>query len=296
MLPAEEFHGAPRVSRLITKCFYLVIRRIWPARTKNTSSWRVMTRRDLHWPSTREENSLHSPRLSLADGVGVGPQGEKSRPVFVQQFPGWVERRTRQPRSTHPRVILDSGCPREAGVGLADRLVGQPIPPVSLDCYQGRPVDLETYANGFSLVLYLYPGSTSSAEGGPDARVTDALQHRAFRERLSDFIAREYRVIGISSQSEHEQAQAVMTHDLKWPHRLLSDSELRLASAFDLPTFTLDGARLYQRIVLVVSRGRISKAFFPISSGARSAVQVLAWMQLAADGPPLSIGSPPDVS
>jgi peroxiredoxin len=254
-----------------------------------------MTRQDLHWPRTREEERLRSPRFSLADGMGVGPKGEKSRPGFVQQIPGWGERRTCQLRSTHPRVILNSGCHRKAA-GLADRLVGQPIPPVSLDCYQGRPVDLETYASGFSLVLYLYPGSTSSAEGGPDAQATDASQHRAFRERLSDFIAREYRVIGISSQSEHEQAQAVMTHDVKWPHRLLSDPELRLASAFDLPTFNLDGARLYQRIVLVVSRGRISKAFFPISSGARSAAQVLAWMQLAAAGPPLSIGSPPDVS
>jgi peroxiredoxin len=251
--------------------------------------------KDLHWPSTREEDKLRPPRFPFADGVGIGPQGKKSRQVFVQQIPGWVERRARQPRSTHPRVILNSGCSRNA-VGLADRLVGQPIPPVSLDCYQGRPVDLETYASGFSLVLYLYPGSTSSAEGGPDTQATDASQHRAFRERLSDFIAREYRVIGISSQSEHEQAQAVMTHDVKWPHRLLSDPELRLASAFDLPTFNLDGGRRYQRIVLVVSGGRISKAFFPISSGARSADQVLAWMQLAATGPPLSIGSSPDAS
>jgi peroxiredoxin len=86
-------------------------------------------------------------------------------------------------------------------VGLADRLVGQPIPPVSLDCYQGRPVELKTYASGFSIVLYFYPGSTNSAEGGPDAQATDASQSH---ERLSDFIAREYRVIGISSQSLYE--------------------------------------------------------------------------------------------
>ncbi len=295
MLPAIESRGCLYVIRLITKSFYLVIRRILSARTKNTSSWRGMTRRYLHWPSTGEEERLHSPRFSLGDGVGGGPQGEKSRPVFVQQIPGWGERRTRLPRSTHPRVVLDGGCHRKA-VGLADRLVGQPIPPVNLDCYQGRPVDLETYASGFSLVLYLYPGSTSSSEDGPDAQVTDVSQHRAFRERLADFIACEYRVIGISSQSEHEQAQAVMTHDVKCPHRLLSDPELRLASAFDLPTFNLDGARRYQRVVLVVNQGRISKAFFPVSSGARSAAQVLAWMQLAAAGPPLSIGSPPDVS
>jgi peroxiredoxin len=295
MLPAIESRGSLYVIRLITKSFYLLIRRILPAQTKNTPSWRVMTRWDLHWPSTREEERLRSPRSSLADGVGVGPQGEKSRPVFVPQIPGWGERRTRQPRSTHPRVILDSGCDRKAA-GLADRLVGQPIPPVSLDCYQGRPVDLETYASGFSLVLYLYPGSASSPGDGPDARATDALQHRAFRERLSDFTAREYRVIGISSQSEHEQAQAVMTHDVKWPHRLLSDPELQLASAFDLPTFRVDGVRRYQRIVLVANGGRISKAFFPISSGARSAAQVLAWMQLAAAGPPVSIGSPTDAS
>jgi hypothetical protein len=146
-------------------------------------------RRSLHRPNTRGEDSLRSPRFSLADGVGIGPQGEKSRPAFVQQTPGWVERRTRQPRSTHPRVIQDSGYHRKV-TGLSDRLVGQPIPPVTLDCHQGRPVDLETYASRFSLVLYPYPGSA----GNPDAQATDALQHCAFRERLSDFIAREHRV------------------------------------------------------------------------------------------------------
>jgi peroxiredoxin len=258
MLPADEFHGAPRVFCLITKCFYLVIRQVSACSNKNTPSWCVMARRDLHWPSTsRKEDRLRSSRFSLADDVGVGPQGEKSRPVCVQRIPGWGERRTRQPRSTHPRVILDSGCHRKAA-GLADRLVGQPIPPVSFDCYQGRPVDLDTYASGFLLVLYLYPGSASSPEGGPDAQAMDAA--------------------------------------VRWPHQLLSDTELQLASAFDLPTFKIDGVRRYHRIVLLANGGRISKAFFPISSAARCAAQVLTWMQLAAAGPPPSVCSPPDAS
>jgi peroxiredoxin len=208
-------------------------------------------------------------------------QGDRIHTGTVRASTEWhASHAQRHPGEEMPRG-RNSGCRRKTA-GLADRLVGQPIPPISLDCYQGRPVDLERYASGFSLVLYLYSGGASSPEDGPDAQAMDALQHRAFRERLSDFIAREYRVIGISSQSQHEQAQAVMTHDVKWPHRLLSDPELQLASAFDLPTFNVDGARRYQRIVLVANDGMISKAFFPTSSGARSAAQVLAWIQLAA--------------
>jgi peroxiredoxin len=55
---------------------------------------------------------------------------------------------------------------------------------------------------------------------------------------------------------------------------------MTLPEALELPTFEADGTRWYERLTLVVGSGRVQKAFFPVASAARSAAQVLAWMQI----------------
>jgi hypothetical protein len=57
---------------------------------------------------------------------------------------------------------------------------------------------------------------------------------------------------------------------------MLTDPELQFAQELELPTFTVDGASWYYRLTLVARGGTIDKAFFPISSAARSAAQVVA--------------------
>jgi hypothetical protein len=68
------------------------------------------------------------------------------------------------------------------------------------------------------------------------------------------------------------------------PHRLLSDPGLELAELLGLPTFAVAGRAWYERLMLVACGARIEKAFFPVSSGARSAAQVIAWMTMHGVG------------
>jgi len=60
---------------------------------------------------------------------------------------------------------------------------------------------------------------------------------------------------------------------------VLSDPDLALADALSLPTFTADGPRLYARLTLIVSGGRIEHAFYPIFPPDGHAGEVLAWLR-----------------
>jgi peroxiredoxin len=160
--------------------------------------------------------------------------------------------------------------------GTADRLVGQRVPSVVLESFQGRPVHLESAA--VRMVLYFYPGLAGWREDGEDAALLDGVQHRAFRDHQPDFEARGYGAIGVSSQSRQLQGESALAHEVG--HLLLSDPELLVAGALGLPTFEADGASWYERLTLVARSGRIEKVFFPVASAARSAAQVIAWMQV----------------
>jgi peroxiredoxin len=158
----------------------------------------------------------------------------------------------------------------------AKHLLGQRVPSVVLESFQGRPVHLESAA--VRVVFYFYPGLAGWPEDGEDAASLDAMQHRVFHEHQPDFEARGYSVVGVSGQSRQLQGESALAHDVG--HLLLSDPELEVAGALGLPTFEADGACWYERLTLVASSGRIEKVFFPVSSAARSAAQVIAWMQV----------------
>jgi peroxiredoxin len=167
--------------------------------------------------------------------------------------------------------------PAEGGC-LGDGLVGRPMPAVVLSRSHRLPLDLSEYARGFQLVIYLFPGCGSSPGDGRGSPVVDAVQHRAFRDHHDDFLVRECRVIGVSSQSERVQQASAVRERLS--HTLVSDPGLQLARELELPTFTADGARWYRRLMLVASGGVIEKVFYPVPSAAHSAAQVLAWIKI----------------
>jgi peroxiredoxin len=157
-------------------------------------------------------------------------------------------------------------------------LVGREIPSVVLSCSGALSLDLGQFAQGFPLVVYTYPAISPVRENAEDTRPTDAAQHLAFRDHQPDLEARGYRLIGISNQSPKLRAAEILESGLS--HILLSDPQLRLAQELDVPTITVDGIRRYRRMTLIVSRGLIEKAFFPVVSPARNAAQVVAWMTL----------------
>lgn len=178
---------------------------------------------------------------------------------------------------------VDAGHPadclreRDAAQRLARRLVGSTIPALLLVGTRGEDAALDRLASR-SLVLYLYPGASSSPDGGDDSLLTDATQHRAFRERLSELANRRFVVLGLSSETPEAQLVSAVAQRLS--HVLLSDPRLLLADAMGLPTVTVAGARLYRRLTIVVHRGQIGHVFFPVANVQRSADQVLTWAKV----------------
>jgi len=83
-------------------------------------------------------------------------------------------------------------------------------------------------------------------------------------------------VYGLSSQSTADQCEAVERLHLPFP--LLSDVGLLLATALDLPTFSAGGRRLFRRITLVVSQGRVEHVFYPVHPPGAHAGEVLSWL------------------
>jgi peroxiredoxin len=161
---------------------------------------------------------------------------------------------------------------------LADRLVGLVIPSVVLDSFREDPLDLRQLAQERPLVIYLYPGVRRSPADGEQTPLMDAAQHHAFLEHRADLAARDYQAVGVSSQSTESQAQSALVGRLT--QRLFSDRGLQLAGELELPTFDVEGAHWYQRLMLVTREGRIEKAFFPVASAGRSAAQVITWMRV----------------
>ncbi|HSZ13239.1 MAG TPA: hypothetical protein VK790_04310 [Solirubrobacteraceae bacterium] len=176
-------------------------------------------------------------------------------------------------RSEHARAAMTAGGSHE--MGISDRLVGVAIPRVILCDAVGRPVGLH---ESRSVVIYTYPGCRSSPGDGEQTAIMDNAQHRAFRQHQQALEARRYIPIGISSQPRIGQQRALVVNRLS--HTLLSDPGFELADALGLPTFTREGERFYQRLVLIASGGVIRKVFFPVSNALRSPAQALAWLTM----------------
>jgi peroxiredoxin len=58
---------------------------------------------------------------------------------------------------------------------------------------------------------------------------------------------------------------------------VLSDAELHLTRALDLPTFEVDGAVLIKRLTLVIRDGSVEHVFYPVFPPDTHAETVLDW-------------------
>ena len=69
-------------------------------------------------------------------------------------------------------------------------------------------------------------------------------------------------IFGVSTQSTPYQSEVV--DRLQLPYALLSDSDLELTRALNLPTFEAGGMVLLKRITLLLDKGLVAKADYPI--------------------------------
>jgi peroxiredoxin len=166
--------------------------------------------------------------------------------------------------------------------GAAAHLPGLVAPAGSLPSTSGETVRLDQLGPGRTIV-YVYPmtGQPGRAlpEGWdeiPGARGCSA-EACAFRDHHAELLAAGAdNVFGLSSQDTDYQAEAV--DRLHLPFAMLSDAGFVLADTIGLPTFDVEGTRLYKRLTLVLRDGVVEHVFYPVFPPDRHAEEVLSWL------------------
>ncbi len=169
-----------------------------------------------------------------------------------------------------------SQLPQPEDDGAADHLAGAQLPSVALTSTSGstnkqikdkQTIDLAALAG--RTVLYIYPMT-----GRPDTPLPDGWneipgargctpQSCAFRDHMNELTALGVdHLFGLSSQCTTYQNEAV--ERLHLPYPLLSDDELQLQSALNLPTLTVDGNTLLKRLTMIIDNGTITHHFYPV--------------------------------
>lgn len=170
---------------------------------------------------------------------------------------------------------------RDDDEGAAQCLAGVRLPDLSLSSTASGRIVLSRLAA--RTVLYVYPMTRR-----PDAPLPEewdlipgaggcTAEACAFRDHHADLRSAGVDVFGLSCQTTADQQEAVARLHLPFP--LLSDDRLELASALQLPTFSIHGQRLFKRLTLVVHAGVVEHVFYPVFSPDWHAEQVLSWLR-----------------
>jgi peroxiredoxin len=185
------------------------------------------------------------------------------------------------PRTTARSVPSAPVADPQRELAVVARLRHRQLPSLELEWMPGERLDVQALGTK-PLVLYCHPGTEPGMreledrddEPTPGA---DAAQCRSFAERELELASMNHRVVGVSSQSAAAQMDLATQEAL--PHVMLSDDRLELAEEMGLPTFEVDGVRLYERVTLIVRDGRVQKVFYPILDPTAHAAEVAEWLR-----------------
>ncbi len=150
-----------------------------------------------------------------------------------------------------------------------------------LPATDGRQIDLSHLPG--RVVVYSYPRTgrpgTQNFEGWdmiPGARGCTP-QSCAFRDHFAELKKLGVQdVFGLSTQGTEYQREAA--ERLHLPFAILSDEDLKLTRAMNLPTFEAGGT-LLKRFTLVIKDGVIEKVFYPVFPPDRNAGDVIDWLK-----------------
>ena len=176
-----------------------------------------------------------------------------------------------------------STIPAPQDDGGADHLKGMSVPAISLRATNDTTIALSELAG--RTVIFAYP---RTGEPGKIALVDDwdmipgargcTPQTCAFRDLFSELkSAGAAHVFGLSTQDNDYQTE--MAGRLHLPFPVLSDHDLALAQALDLPTMEAGGETLLRRMALIVDNAVITHVFYPVFPPDRNAGDVLAWLK-----------------
>ena len=182
---------------------------------------------------------------------------------------------------TRDPYTLPPNLPVPQDDGAADHLHGSMLPQLTLESTAG-PISLRALSQEL-LVLYVYP--RAGRPGVPELPGWDDIpgargctpQSLGFREVFPRFRELGAAVAGLSAQTLDDQREFAERNAIPYP--ILADPELRLGAALRLPTFEVDGLRLYKRLALVVEACAVAKVFYPVFPPDENAREVLAWLE-----------------
>ena len=187
-------------------------------------------------------------------------------------------------RILHDPTVLPEDLPVPRDDGAARHLTGARLPALALAATDGARVDLSALAG--RTVVYVYPrtgrpghASPTGWDGIPGARGCTP-QSCGFRDHFAELkrLGVEH-LFGLSTQDSDYQREAV--ERLHLPFAILSDADLKLTRALDLPTFTVDGLTLIRRMAWVIDDGVITHVFYPVFPPDKNAEEVVSWIQAA---------------
>jgi peroxiredoxin len=177
---------------------------------------------------------------------------------------------------------LPADLPVPEDDGAAAHLPGATIPRLELPTTDQLALDLAEAAQHL-LVLYIYPRTGKPGEplptGWDDIPGARGCTPQAcsFRDLHTEIAAHGAHTLGLSAQNVADQHEVV--ERLGLPYALASDPLLALAEALGLPTFEVDGMRLYKRLTLIADAGKVEHVFYPVFPPDRNAQDVLSWLQ-----------------
>lgn len=182
----------------------------------------------------------------------------------------------------HDPTVLPDGIPAPQDDGATRHLPGIKLPSVARAATDGSVVDLSVLPG--RTIVYVYPRTGRPGVALPDG--WDAIpgargctpQSCSFRDHFAELrqlgVAR---VFGLSTQDSDYQREAAERLHLPFP--ILSDADLALTRALNLPTFTVEGMILMKRMVFVIDDGVMTKVFYPVFPPDKSAEEVVGWLQ-----------------
>ena len=176
-----------------------------------------------------------------------------------------------------------SAIPAPDDDGGARHLPGLALPSVPLPATDGGTVDQSALAG--RTVVYAYP--RTGLPGDDPERPDDwdmipgargcTPQSCAFRDHHAELtglgVAQLY---GLSTQSTDFQREAAGRLHLPFP--LLSDADLTLANALNLPLLDAAGMTLLKRLTMILRDGVVEHVFYPVFPPDRNAADVIAWL------------------
>jgi peroxiredoxin len=166
--------------------------------------------------------------------------------------------------------------------GSANHLEGLRVASVSLLATDNTVIDLAALSG--RVVVYAYPRTGRPNEENPDGwdMIPGARgcspQSCAFRDQFSELRALGVTgLFGLSTQDTAYQREAAERLHLPFP--LLSDENLVLTKAMQLPHFRTSGMTLLRRLTWIARNGRIEKVFYPVFPPDRNAGEVIGWLR-----------------